>query len=70
VVAASAERERTVLRLSLVVTTALAALATTWGWLAGSQVILLDGAYAIIGMALTWLSLKGVTGHVAVRCAR
>ena len=50
-------RERRALRVSLAATTALAALAVGWGWAAQSQVILLDGAYALIGMALTWVSL-------------
>jgi len=52
-----ANRERTYLRRSLAATGGLALLAVAWGWLAGSQVILLDGAYAVIGMALTWMSL-------------
>lgn len=51
-------RERRSLQVSLAATTGLAALAVGWGWWAGSQVILLDGAYALIGMALTWLSLR------------
>ena len=54
---ADLERERRALRVSLGATGGLAALAVGWGWWAGSQVILLDGAYALIGMALTWLSL-------------
>lgn len=49
--------ERRALRVSLAGTGALATLALVWGWSAGSQVILLDGAYAIIGMVLTWVSL-------------
>ncbi len=51
------DRERRALQVSLATTAALAALAVAWGWAAGSQVILLDGAYALIGMALTWVSL-------------
>jgi len=54
---AALDAERSALRVSLVVTTALAVLAVVWGWVAGAQVILLDGAYATIGMVLTWLSL-------------
>lgn len=60
-------RERRALRVSLAATAALAALAVAWGWLAGSQVILLDGAYALIGMALTWVSL--VASRVAAGAA-
>lgn len=52
------DRERTALQVSLVAAAGLAALAVGWGWVAGSQVILLDGVYALIGMLLTWLSLK------------
>jgi len=54
---ATADTERTALRVSLAATAAIAVLAVVWGWLAGAQVILLDGAYALIGMALTWVSL-------------
>lgn len=54
---ADLELERRALRVSLAATGGLASLAVAWGWLAGSQVILLDGAYALIGMALTWVSL-------------
>lgn len=55
--AASLDVERSALRVSLAATGAMAALAVAWGWAAGAQVILLDGAYATIGMLLTWLSL-------------
>lgn len=51
------DRERAALKVSLGATAALAALAIAWGLVAGSQVILLDGAYAIVGMALTVVSL-------------
>ncbi|MEH6803756.1 MAG: cation transporter [Rhodococcus erythropolis] len=54
----SATRERKALRYSLVVATALAVLAAFWGWISQSQVILLDGVYALIGMVLTALSLR------------
>ncbi|MER2220717.1 MAG: cation transporter [Rhodococcus sp. (in: high G+C Gram-positive bacteria)] len=54
----SATRERMALRYSLVVATALAVLAAFWGWISQSQVILLDGVYALIGMVLTALSLR------------
>ncbi len=55
--ATSLDTERSALRVSLAVTGAMALLAVVWGWVAGAQVILLDGAYATIGMLLTWLSL-------------
>lgn len=51
------DAERAALRASLVATGALAVVAVVWGWFAGSQVMLLDGVYATIGMILTWLSL-------------
>ncbi|EQM33670.1 hypothetical protein N601_09785 [Rhodococcus erythropolis DN1] len=54
----SATRERKALRYSLVVATALAVVAAFWGWISQSQVILLDGVYALIGMVLTALSLR------------
>ena len=54
----SATRERKALRYSLVVATALAVLAAFWGWISQSQVILLDGVYALIGMVLTAISLR------------
>ncbi|XGU21733.1 cation transporter [Rhodococcus sp. 3Y1] len=33
-------------------------LAAFWGWISQSQVILLDGVYALIGMVLTAISLR------------
>lgn len=59
----AARREQSVLRVCLAASAGLAALAVCWGLVSGSQVILLDGAYALIGMGLTWLSL--VTSRVA-----
>ncbi|MGW0044554.1 cation transporter [Rhodococcus sp. NPDC003348] len=55
--AADLRRERSVLRVSMAVTCTLAVLAVAWGIASNSQVILLDGAYAALGAALTWLSL-------------
>lgn len=52
------DREQRALRYSLLATALLAVVAVLWGWIVGSQVILLDGAYAGIGLALTWLSLR------------
>ncbi|MCD2109242.1 hypothetical protein O4214_29680 [Rhodococcus erythropolis] len=54
----SAARESKAMRYSLVVAPALAVLAAFWGWISQSQVILLDGVYALIGMVLTALSLR------------
>lgn len=36
----------------------LAALGIGWGMFSGSQIILLDGAYALIGLGLSWLALR------------
>jgi predicted Co/Zn/Cd cation transporter (cation efflux family) len=52
-----ASREQSALRLSLATGVAIAVIAVAWGLLANSQVILFDGAYALIGMALTGLSM-------------
>ncbi|MDI9915953.1 cation transporter [Rhodococcus sp. IEGM 1379] len=52
------ERERKALQYSLVVATALAVMAAVWVWISQSQVILFDGVYALIGMVLTWMSLR------------
>jgi cation diffusion facilitator family transporter len=54
---AELRHERRVLHVSMGVTTGLAVLAVVWGLASNSQVILLDGAYAALGAALTWLSL-------------
>lgn len=45
------------LLVSLVVTAALGVLGIVWGWLAGSQAILFDGAYTGLGLLLSALSL-------------
>jgi predicted Co/Zn/Cd cation transporter (cation efflux family) len=49
--------ERRALLVSMAATTALGALGVVWGILAGSQIVLFDGMYAIVGIGLTWLSL-------------
>jgi predicted Co/Zn/Cd cation transporter (cation efflux family) len=49
--------ERRALLVSMAGTTALGALGVIWGILAGSQIVLFDGMYAIVGIGLTWLSL-------------
>lgn len=50
--------ERRLLRVSIAGTTAFAAVGVVWGWWAESQVILLDGLYALIGLGLGLLSLR------------
>lgn len=62
VIAPSSEREQAALRLSLVAAFSVATLAVAWGLLANSQVILFDGVYTLIGMALTALAM--VTSRV------
>ncbi|MBA2948490.1 cation transporter [Streptomyces himalayensis] len=53
----SAQHEQRALRVSMAVSVALSVVALVWGLAAGSQVILLDGVYAILGLGLSWLSL-------------
>lgn len=55
--APSSAREQAALRLSLVAAIVTAALAVVWGLLASSQIILFDGVYALIGIALTAIGL-------------
>ena len=49
--------ERHALRWSMVATGSLAVLGVVWGILSGSSVILFDGAYGALGVALTWLAI-------------
>ena len=49
--------ERRVLRWSMVATASLAVLGVVWGMLSGSSVVLFDGVYGILGVALTWLAI-------------
>lgn len=56
--APSAETERATLVESIVATAALGILGIAWGLAVGSQMILLDGIYAVIGIATSWLLLK------------
>lgn len=51
-------REQRLLRLSTVSAAGFAGVAIVWGALAGSQVVLLDGVYALIGVLLGGLSLR------------
>lgn len=50
--------EQRLLRLSTITAAAFAAMAICWGWWANSQVIVLDGVYALIGVLLAGLSLR------------
>ena len=50
--------EQRLLRLSTISAGLFAATAISWGWLAASQVIVLDGVYALIGVLLGGLSLR------------
>ncbi len=65
VAAPSTTREQAALRLSLAVSLAIALFAVSLGLLANSQVVLFDGVYTLIGMALTTLSIAA--GRVASR---
>ncbi len=50
--------ERLLLRVSIAAAVVFAVLGVLWGWLAESSVILLDGAYALIGLGLGLMSLR------------
>lgn len=50
--------ERRLLRLSTAGAAVFAIVGILWGWAAESQVVLLDGAYALIGLFLGGLSLR------------
>ncbi|MBL8778643.1 MAG: cation diffusion facilitator family transporter [Acidimicrobiales bacterium] len=56
-VAPDAGVERRALRVSLVAAAGLGVAGVLWGIATGSQLILLDGAYAFIGVAVSWLLL-------------
>ncbi len=56
--AGDARTEQRLLRLSTISAGLFAAMAISWGWLAASQVIVLDGVYALIGVLLGGLSLR------------
>ncbi|MER5185387.1 cation diffusion facilitator family transporter [Streptomyces sp. NPDC002896] len=53
----SARHEQRALKVSMAVSVALSGVALAWGLAAGSQVILLDGVYTILGLGLSWLAL-------------
>lgn len=56
--AADPNVERRALVGSILVTAVLGALGVVWGIASGSQVILLDGVYAVIGIVMSWLLLR------------
>ncbi|MFC7533009.1 cation diffusion facilitator family transporter [Actinoplanes sp. GCM10030250] len=49
--------ERSALRVSMAATTLLAVVGVVWGVLSGSQIVLFDGVYAVVGIGLTGLAL-------------
>lgn len=51
-------REQRLLKLSIAVSGVIGVLGVGWGWLAGSQAIMFDGAYTGLGLLLSWLSLR------------
>jgi cation diffusion facilitator family transporter len=50
--------EARVLYVSIASTAVLGAIGLAWGIAVGSQMILLDGVYAVIGIALSWLLVR------------
>ncbi|WGD36595.1 cation transporter [Lysinibacter sp. HNR] len=50
--------ERRVLIISLLASLAISILAIVWGILAGARIILFDGVYLLLGLLLTWISLR------------
>ena len=50
--------ERRVLRVSIAAAALLSAVGVLWGIASGSQMILLDGIYALVGIAVSWLLLR------------
>ena len=50
--------ERAALQRSIVTTAVLGVLGVTWGVATRSQMILLDGVYAVVGIAVSWLLLR------------
>ncbi|MFZ4718719.1 MAG: cation transporter [Ilumatobacteraceae bacterium] len=56
--AADPRFEATALRRSIAVTAVLGSIGIVWGIISGSQMILLDGVYAVIGIAVSFMLLK------------
>ena len=50
--------ERRVLRVSIAAAALLSAVGVVWGIASGSQMILLDGIHALVGIAVSWLLLR------------
>ncbi|MFZ0529344.1 MAG: cation transporter [Propionicimonas sp.] len=44
--------------MSIAASAVIAVLGVGWGWLAGSQAIMFDGAYTGLGLLLSWLALR------------
>ena len=53
--------DRRVLHASIVASAAIGTLGVAWGISTGSQMIVLDGAYAVVGIALSLLLLRATT---------
>jgi cation diffusion facilitator family transporter len=53
--------ERRALLGSIIIATALGALGIAWGIISGSQMILLDGVFAVVGIGTSWLLLRAST---------
>jgi len=53
--------ERGALVRSIAVTAVLGSIGVVWGIVTGSQMILLDGVYAVIGIIISWLLMRAST---------
>lgn len=62
--------ERHSLRWSMVITAMFGVLGVIWGVVSESQMILLDGVYAVLGLAVTWLLLMASGLAQAEPCHR
>lgn len=60
-----ARAEQHSLRVSIALSVALAAVALLVGMLSGTRIIIFDGAYMLIGLILSWASLKASTAVAA-----
>lgn len=56
-----AKAEQRSLRMSIALSVALAVIALIVGMLSGTRIIIFDGAYMLIGLILSWASLKAST---------
>ena len=57
--------ERTALHLSITATAVLGFVGIVWGLAAGSQVMLLDGVFSVIGIATSWMLLRAAAMAIA-----